>query len=43
VEPVEAVDEVELSEVEFALQFTGWPFEGEGIEIPTWLRACMML
>jgi hypothetical protein len=43
VESVEIVDAAELSEVEFALQFGGWPFVGEGIEIPTWLNACMML
>lgn len=43
VESVEAVDEVELSGVEFPLQFAGWPFDAEGIEIPIWLNACMML
>jgi len=43
VEPVELVDEVELSEVEFAPEFGGWRFDGEGIDIPIWLSACMML
>jgi hypothetical protein len=39
VDEVEPVEEVELSEVEFALEFDG----GEGIEIPIWLNASMML
>jgi len=43
VESVELVDEVELSEVEFTPQFGGWPFGGEGMEIPIWLNACIML
>jgi hypothetical protein len=43
VESVALVDEAEVPEVEFALQFGGWPFDGEGNEIPIWLNACMML
>jgi hypothetical protein len=39
VDEVVPVEEVELSEVEFALEFGG----GEGIEIPIWLNASMML
>jgi hypothetical protein len=43
VELVELVDEVELSEVEFPLEFGGGPLGGGGIESPIWLNACMML
>jgi hypothetical protein len=41
VESVEFSDEEELPEV--ALEFVDWPSCGEGIEIPIWLNACMML
>jgi hypothetical protein len=40
---MESVDEVELSDAEFALQFGTWPFGGEGIGIPIWLNVSMML
>ena len=43
VESVELVDEVELSEVELLLPSGGGPLGGEGIEIPIWLSAPMML
>jgi hypothetical protein len=43
VDEAELVEEVEPSEVEFALEFGGGPFGGGGIEIPIWLNACMML
>ena len=40
-EPIELADEEDLSEVVF--QLGGWPPGSEGIEIPIWLNACMML
>ena len=36
-------DEVGPVEVGFSPAFGGSPFDEEGIEIPIWLNACMML
>ena len=43
VESVVLLEETELVEVGFSLQFAGGLFDEKGIEIPIWLNACMML
>ncbi len=43
VDEVEVVEAVEPSEVVLALMFGGGPLGGDGMEIPIWLNACMML